>query len=215
MLYLFDIDGTLIHCNGAGRRALERALLDLLGADALAGIRLDGKTDPRILEEAFVTRLGRPPTATEAEAVRAAYLNNLAHESRTGVTALRGVEQALMVCAARGVLGLATGNWRAGAEIKLGRVALWSRFVLGGFGCDSPDRGELVRIARRRGEARLGRPLRREEVVVIGDTPRDITAAREADAMAVAVMTGSYGAADLAGADAVFEDLRGYAATFA
>ena len=216
VLYLFDINGTLIHCHGAGRRALDRALMELLGEAALEGIRLDGKTDPAIVDEAFQERRGRTPTGEEAAQIAARYAANLEHESAERVVKLPGVDQALAVCGGRGVLGLATGNWRAGARIKLGRVSLWSQFVLGGFGCDAPDRGDLVRIARQCGEAHRNRRLHHHEVVVIGDTPRDIAAARAADATAIAVATGAYDLESLrtAGADAVYPDLVQCAASF-
>src|ERR1043166_5916785 len=59
-LILFDIDGTLLWTNGAGRRAIHRALLDEMGtAGPIDGYRFDGKTDPQIVRG----RVGRggPP----------------------------------------------------------------------------------------------------------------------------------------------------------
>lgn len=219
MLYLFDIDGTLVHCHGAGRRAFERACAPLLGDGSLQGISLDGKTDPLILREAFEKRLGRAPAREEAEAIAARYCEHLEEEVRAEGTVrkLAYVDEALAQLGARGVLGLATGNWRAGARIKLARIGLWENFPLGGFGCDADERGELVRVGRRRGEERLGRPLRKQEVLVIGDTPRDIAAARAAGALAIGVATGSYSVADLdaAGADAACADLRAACAEIA
>src|SRR2546422_10394412 len=51
-LILFDIDGTLLWTNGAGRRAIHRALLDEMGtAGPIDGYRFDGKTDPQIVRE--------------------------------------------------------------------------------------------------------------------------------------------------------------------
>src|SRR5260370_14957797 len=51
-LVLFDIDGTLLSTDGAGRRAIRRALLDETGtAGPIESYRLDGKTDPQIVSE--------------------------------------------------------------------------------------------------------------------------------------------------------------------
>src|SRR2546427_2500418 len=48
-LVLFDIDGTLLWTDGAGRRAIQRALLDEAGtAGPIESYRFDGKTDPQI-----------------------------------------------------------------------------------------------------------------------------------------------------------------------
>src|SRR6266852_2751646 len=51
-LVLFDIDGTLLGTDGAGRRAIHRALLDETGtAGPIEHYRFDGKTDPQIIGE--------------------------------------------------------------------------------------------------------------------------------------------------------------------
>src|SRR5262249_8185346 len=103
-------------------------------------------------------------------------------------------------------IGLATGNLEAGARIKLTRGDLWHRFPFGGFGSDASERAELVRVAIRRGQSRLGRTLSRSEGGVIGDTPRDVAAAHAAGAQAVAVATGGHSLDELraSGAEAVY-----------
>src|SRR5258708_16702042 len=51
-LVLFDIDGTILWTDGAGRRAIHRALLDVTGmAGPIESYRFDGKTDPQIVRE--------------------------------------------------------------------------------------------------------------------------------------------------------------------
>jgi phosphoglycolate phosphatase-like HAD superfamily hydrolase len=205
MLYLFDIDGTLVSGDGAGRRAFERACLEVLGvAGALADIRLDGMTDPLILDHVFTTRLSRESQASEREAVFARYLEHLEPEvARSEYRVHDGVAEVLDLLGARGAtLGLATGNLREGARIKLTRGDLWRRFTIGGFGSDSSDRGELVRIAMERARDR--------DAFVIGDTPRDVAGAHAAGAKAIAVATGRFSVDELsaAGADAAFPSLR-------
>src|ERR1044071_5133100 len=59
-LILFDIDGTLLWTDGAGRRAIHRALLDERGTGwPIDGYRFDGKTDPQIVRE-LLTLAGHP-----------------------------------------------------------------------------------------------------------------------------------------------------------
>ena len=59
-LILFDIDGTLLWTDGAGRRAIHHALLDELGtAGPIETYRFDGKTDPQIVRE-LLTLAGHP-----------------------------------------------------------------------------------------------------------------------------------------------------------
>ena len=50
-LVLFDIDGTLLHSHGAGRRAMEAALLEAFGTTGSPSYRYDGKTDRQIVRD--------------------------------------------------------------------------------------------------------------------------------------------------------------------
>ena len=202
VLYLFDIDGTLLHAAGSGRAAFDAVMTDLHGvANASEGIRYGGKTDHAIIDEIFVARLGRASTEPERAAFIDAYIPKL-HEllETKGVEVLAGVTEALRFLSAQPVrLGVATGNVRRGADAKLGAAGLTSWFDIGGYGCDSIVRSELVARAIERG--REGRDVR--EVVVVGDTIHDIAAARACGATVVAVATGSDSADALAHADAV------------
>src|SRR5205085_598994 len=61
-LVLFDIDGTLLWTDGAGRRAIHRALVDEAGtAGPIERYRFDGKTDPQIVRD--LLSLAGPPAA--------------------------------------------------------------------------------------------------------------------------------------------------------
>jgi phosphoglycolate phosphatase len=218
VLTLFDIDGTLVLTGGSGSRALGRACLELHGfTDALAHVHLGGKTDPIIVDEIFQHQAGRAATSAEFDALMALYVRYLeadvAESERYRV--LPGVEAALAACAARGAaLGLASGNVEPAARIKLERGQLWHRFGFGGYGSDAGDRAVLVARAIERGERHAGRAFARTEVVVIGDTPRDVAAAHACGALCVAVATGSFDAAALAaaGADVVLETLEAFPA---
>jgi phosphoglycolate phosphatase len=206
VLYLFDIDGTLLHAAGSGRAAFDAVMTDLHGIDkASEGIRYGGKTDHAIIDEIFVARLGRRSTDAEREAFIAAYIPKL-HEllDRLGVEVLTGVVDTLTYLQTQPVrLGVATGNVRLGADAKLAAAGLASWFDCGGYGCDSVVRSELVARAIERG--REGREVR--EVVVVGDTIHDISAARACGATVVAVATGADSADALAHADAVLQTM--------
>ncbi|MBX3227702.1 MAG: HAD family hydrolase [Labilithrix sp.] len=106
-------------------------------------------------------------------------------------------------------IGLGTGNIKRGAYAKLVRAALGDAFAFGGFGCDAEDRTELLRAGAERGAARLGRPLAECRVVVIGDTPKDVAAAKGLAAECVAVATGGFTCAALraCGAEHAFATL--------
>jgi phosphoglycolate phosphatase-like HAD superfamily hydrolase len=216
MLYLFDIDGTLIGGDGSGRRAFDRACLEVMGiADALDHIRLDGMTDPLILAEVFEHHLGRPPTDEESRRVLDAYLGHLEGEIAAGLYHVKpAVTETLDHLERLGaIVGLATGNLEAGARIKLKRGDLWRRFAFGGYGSDSAVRAELVRVAIERGSG--GRQFTREQIFVIGDTPKDVAAAHAAGASAVGVATGRFTVDELAaaGADAAYPTMAEWLAT--
>ena len=215
-LVLFDIDGTLLLSDGAGRRAIHAALgddgVDLAPA---AGIRFDGKTDPQIVAE-LLQAAGHP---VPGEPGRVAlllerYLAHLerdlaehGHRSRL----MPGVPGLLDALEADGsvLLGLLTGNVLPGARLKLRAAGLDpDRFRVGAYGSDHARRGELPGIAARRAEPFFGRVPAGREVVIIGDTPADVCCGEGIGARSIAVATGGYSAAELeqAGADRVFED---------
>lgn len=203
MLYLFDIDGTILLTGGAGSRALNAAFAERYGIEgAMDGVSAGGKTDPIIIAEMYANHLGRAPTAAEIDQFLTDYIPRLQAElprSRTFRT-MPAVHEALAFLDRQpGIqLALATGNVKEGARAKLDHIDLWSRFTCGGFGCDSAERPVLVATAIERGCAIAGSPYPREQVVVVGDTPHDITAARACGIKVVAVATGSYDRASLA-----------------
>lgn len=201
MLLLFDIDGTLVVSGGAGRRALARAFEELLGVSgAMDGIRLHGNTDPVIVETVFTRHLGRAPSGPEEFArVMDRYLVFLEEELRRNADVYRVLTGAREIAAAAVsagcAVGLATGNVEPGARLKLTPGRLWDLFAFGGFGSDAADRAQLVRRGIERGqryaEQRLGRRFEPEEILVLGDTERDVEAARAAGARSVGVLEGA------------------------
>jgi phosphoglycolate phosphatase-like HAD superfamily hydrolase len=94
-------------------------------------------------------------------------------------------------------LGLLTGNFEAGARIKLEHFDLWRYFPCGAFGDDAADRNELVPFAIERAR-RCGLPeLDPGSILVVGDTPHDVACARAVGATPVGVATGGFTADQL------------------
>jgi phosphoglycolate phosphatase-like HAD superfamily hydrolase len=214
-LVLFDIDGTLVLTGGAGLRAMNRALQDVFGhADGLDGIPVAGRTDWAILSDA-VRRIGRSLDGALLADLEQRYVNHMAEEiqhpgdGRKAV--MPGVREILDALERRDdvFVGLVTGNFEAGARVKLGHFDLWRYFRCGAFGGDAADRNALVPFARERARD-CGLPdIADEDIVVVGDTPHDVTCAHAAGAIAVGVATGTSSVDELraAGAEHVFEDL--------
>ncbi len=218
---LFDVDGTLVHAAGAGRRSLERVLTREFGQveHAVAGLRLDGMTDRLIVRELLVA-LGHPFEDALCDRILEDYVFALREEIQgPGFRVLPGVAELMAELAAAGaVLGLCTGNVAEGARLKLARGDIaryfeWGPGAIAGFAHDGEARELLVRAALDRGSSRLGVPLAPEDALVVGDTPRDVSAARAHGVPVVGVATGRYGAEELrlAGADGVLASLEGAA----
>ncbi len=218
-LVLFDIDGTLLLSGGAGRRAILAALQDVAGIGAGTGavdqVRFDGKTDPQIVVELFEAA-GEPLGGPERiDLVLGRYLEHL--EIDLGVnahlaTVMPGIHALLGVLGADPgvVVGLLTGNVVRGAAIKLTAAGIEpGQFQIGAYGSDHAVRAELPPIAAERAAPLFGRAPRGPEVVIIGDTPADVTCGRSLGATAIGVATGHYTPTDLAAAGAahVFADL--------
>lgn len=214
MLYLFDIDGTLLLSGGAGTVALDRVFHELHGITrAMAGVVAAGNTDPLIIADIFERRLRRQPSPEEIARILDAYvplLRQAIHRSEDYRLMPAVVETLDFLGADSGVcLGLATGNIRLAAQAKLDRAGLWERFAVGGFGDDSADRAVLVARAIERAREHAQVAFAREDIVVVGDTPKDVRAARACGVRAIAVATGPVAGDALAAEDpdALFDTL--------
>jgi phosphoglycolate phosphatase-like HAD superfamily hydrolase len=201
--YLFDIDGTLL-------RSRDRIHVDSFAACVhrvtgfevtLAGIVLQGSTDTGILREAC-NQAGIPPEILEAhtEAILAAMGKTVA-EQRHALDLVRmpGVEAALRHLARRGaLLGVATGNLEMIGWLKVETAGLREWFRFGGFSDHFPVRSELIAHAVGKAREMAGAAAR---VCVVGDTPRDIEAARANSLPVIAVATGRSGFDELLALD--------------
>ena len=213
-LILFDIDGTLILSGGAGKRALNRAFHELFGvAEGFDGVPVAGRTDRLIFEDAL-SRTGITIESAQRERFYTRYYDLLEEEILNP-----GPRKGLMPCVRRLLDELATrpaltcalltGNFARAAQIKLEHFDLWRYFVCGAYGDDAPDRDDLVPVAVDRARRKGAAVRAATHVVVVGDTPLDIKCARAAGARSIAVATGSFDEASLAGhgADSVLPDL--------
>jgi phosphoglycolate phosphatase-like HAD superfamily hydrolase len=211
-VYLFDIDGTLVSTGGAGKAAIESALLAEFELPGLRGqVPYSGRTDRAIVRDLFRMHALEDSPANW-EKLRAGYLSRLpvcltSHPGRV----LPGIASLLDQLGARCdvAVGLLTGNIRDGARLKLGHFDLFRHFGFGGFGDLHLDRDDVAREALRAMHAHCQGPARVEEIWVIGDTPLDIRCARTIGARVLAVATGLHRREELEAArpDLVLDDL--------
>ena len=213
-LVLFDVDGTVLS-GGPAREAFLVALGAVFGtAGPIDGWEFSGKTDPQIARE-LLTEAGIEPDRIDESlpALWACYLAEMeARLPGSPTRALPGVAELLgRLGESPGVAtGLLTGNVAGGARLKLDAAGLGGWFPVGAFGSDREVRNELPAIAIRRAEAHWGARFRAGEVVVVGDTPRDVACGQAHGTRTVAVATGRFDvdALEGTGADAVLESLQ-------
>ncbi len=224
-LLLFDVDGTLVLTGGAGMRGMDRAFQEIYGiAGAFRGVHLAGRTDPGILADAMA-RVGVSADDGAGARFQEVYfrmlqdeVNRPAPEGSDDPAVWRrfkgvypGVRETLDALSGRDdvVMALLTGNYTRAAEIKLGYFDLWRYFRFGAFGEDAVERWQLVQVAMGRARDLGYADFAPSDVLVIGDTPLDVEAARRAGVRSLAVATGGFGVEVLeqAGADKVVDRL--------
>jgi phosphoglycolate phosphatase-like HAD superfamily hydrolase len=214
-LILFDIDGTLIWPDGAGRAAMHRALREVYGTTGPAdSLPMAGKTDWQIISE-LLTEAGISQSQTEHMLPQCfeAIARHMAQTTRERqIRVCPGVPALLRRLSGhpKAMLGLLTGNVAATAPIKLRAAGLDPTiFCVGAYGNDSQNRSQLPGVAIARAHALTDQAFEGKDVVIIGDTPADVTCGRHLGVTAIGVGTGSYvpGSLIAAGADCAFPDL--------
>ncbi len=217
-LLLFDIDGTLLRTNGAGRESTRRAMLDVYGMEGnLVSFHFGGRTDWQIVLDLLEDS---PYEEAEIVARLPQYHDSIARHlgdliADFPVEACPGGVETVQALLERPdvALGLVTGNVAASAPVKL-RAAGYDPdwFPVGAYGHEAQQRAALPVLAVQRAEALFDAPFPPQRVVVIGDTPADVKCARAAGAWAVAVNTGFEGRDTLVQAepDVLLEDLTGF-----
>ena len=208
MLFLFDIDGTLLRGGDPTHaRAFDAACRSLFNVPGdIHRTDLAGRTDRRILRHVLAAEGVTPDEPRVLEAFR--FMEDFVERELTASIAdrvLPGVPALLSrLRGSRHTVGLVTGNLPRIARVKLARAGLWESFDdVGGFGHLSELRADLVRFALDQAGAAA------RDTVVIGDTIHDIECGRAHGTRTVGVTTGRTTAAELgaAGADHVVVDL--------
>lgn len=197
---LWDIDGTLLRSRRAGafKDYTAPAIEAVFGtAGRLAELSVSGMTDLQIVSEALRDEGYTPAQVRERiDDLRTLYMREMVRVTE-GVAEpfhlLPGVREVLEAVRdhPRYRSALLTGNLEAAAHLKMRMVGLTDFFQLpGAFGDDSHDRRDLPALAHARLSRALGFELNPWQMIVIGDTPNDISCAKHFGARSVAVATG-------------------------
>jgi phosphoglycolate phosphatase len=216
-LILFDIDNTLLNTGGAGGLAMNLAFQEMFGInDGFAKVEFSGRTDLYIfLEGLRLHGIAGGHQAHLEEFLRRYHLHLERTLAERKGHLMPGFPPLLEALAQRdgNRIGLATGNFSQAAWMKVDHYGIKEYFSVGVFGEASPDRSEMVRS----GIQPIAAEIAHEEVLIIGDTPHDVSSALDNGLTAVGVATGSYSAEQLrdSGAQMVFPDFSGWQAAAA
>lgn len=195
---LFDIDGTLVNMRRGFMPALITRLMQQIGREevVLNGSSYAGRTDRDIFTQLLQDN---DIDVSHYDGFRKQYVALLDEMlTSTHIDRLEGTRDAIELCLNAGHhIGLLTGNFREAAFIKLNRVELDTYFTEGAFGGDEANRNRLPEQAFNAIQPKIP-SLHPSDMIIIGDTPRDIACAKHFGCTSVAVATGSYTSAQLA-----------------
>ena len=204
-MILFDIDSTLLKDGGASGISFDRAFKEMFSVKPVS-IDKHGMTDDVVVRETALATIGRDLTSAEVSSLQARYVELVPEclKKSHSFNVLKGAEALCkkLSLAPNVLLGIQTGNLEPCAWAKLRRAQLDTFFKFGGFGSDSADRTELVRIAIERGCAVAKMPIDKIKIIVIGDSTKDILAGNNNGAFTIGVATGKDSAGDFASAGA-------------
>ena len=212
-LVLFDIDKTLIKRSDAHISAFSEALKKVYGINSgIDVINYDGLTDQLIIIEVLKKNgLDDDTIKLKLKDCTKAMVDSFNKiVDNDPIILLDGAKELLEELRKNNVLlGLVTGSLEPIAKSKLKKVSVDSYFKLGGFGSDDMDRTNLIKIAIKKAEDNFDFKFS-DNVFLVGDTPRDIKAGKEAMVKTIGVATGIYSKEDLekSGADFVLENLK-------
>jgi phosphoglycolate phosphatase-like HAD superfamily hydrolase len=214
-LVLWDIDHTLINTGGVGREIYQDAFEQATGQPMKRQADISGRTEPDIFRDTLALHDLQPSAeALErfADAMAAGYsakvplMRHRGHALPGAAAALAALDRVPGI-----VQSVLTGNFKPVAITKLVTFGLDTHidFEVGAYGSDDSVRAKLVEVARRRAAAKYRSAFDQRATVLVGDTPSDIAAGRDAGAFVVAVASGRSSMDELraAGAEVVLPDL--------
>ncbi len=212
---LWNIDLTLVDVTIVIRDAYAEAFRRVTGRPLVKLAPARGRPDSEIIFETLaingvVAEDDHLPRFIEALAAAfAERRDRLAVQGRE----MPGAKDALAAVARLDgvVQSVLTGTIRSNAVLKLKAFGLDRHvdFEIGGYGEEVYPKATLLQVAQTRAAARYGSPFTSATTVLIGDSARDVQAARIGGAALIAVASGRATAAELAeaGADLVLPDL--------
>lgn len=212
---LFDIDGTILQSEGdLSHKTFEHVFEKIYQVKAdIEKFDHAGKIDRQIIKEGLLLEgiaLEKINELLEMAIMEEANYY-IKHLPMTKLILLPGVKELFeSLREMKSPIGLLTGNNEPVAWAKLEMLGIRDLVDFGAFGNMADERFHLVEIAIKRAEDLFGKKFKKNDFVIIGDTPRDIECAKLGGISSIGVATGSFSKEELekAGADMVLNSLE-------
>jgi phosphoglycolate phosphatase len=218
LLVLWNIDLTLVDVARVTRAAYAEAFAKVADRPLVQLPQMAGRTESEVFFEALALNDADmsaaaddllEPFSQELARCMAARKDDLTIHGQL----LSGAADALKAIQSHqgSVQSVLTGTSRPNAVLKLTAFSLdgFVDFEVGGYGDEVFPKGTLLQVARQRVNDKYGTDFGEDDTVYIGDSPRDVIAARIGGARSIAVASGRSTVAELRDAqpDVVLPDL--------
>ena len=197
-LALFDIDGTLIQRTGV--ESMPPIIKEFYGIDVKELKKYDGSTSYGILK-AYLEAEGlyephkqnrfKLALAGAGDVCKKTYENVDIQPVDNVETILQEIEDLFVFT------GLVTGNTYEMSRVKMENAGLWNYFTWGAYGGNTEHREDIITDAINQATEKYQMDFPKENIYVIGDTQKDITAANSVGVQSVGVATGKVSYEDL------------------
>ena len=212
VLVLLDIDGTLLRTHGLGLEAMAAAGAEVFGRPfPTEKVDTSGRLDHLIFREVCAVA-GFPDDEEHMARFRNMYVREMHARLKAEPERLVTLPGTLALVDLlhddpNVEVGVLTGNWEETGVAKMEQAGFdTSRITVRSWGDSGLHRRDLVPHAMKQAHAK--RPdLVPSQVVVLGDTPKDIDCAHHHGCRCLATATGAFTVEELSEADLVFGDL--------
>ena len=197
-LLIWDIDGTLLDCGSAGRKAMDRTFENLFDiSNGFDGIAMAGRLDSVIIGDAVKNHKIEEFSIDKFYETYEHTLKRILKDQ--SVRVYEGIIELLEYCSEKEnfINVISTGNCKIGAKAKLESGSLEKYFKMGGFGCSFVERNDIVKFLIDEVKKTFKIDIENDNIFVIGDTPHDIISGNSAGVRSIAVLTGGYGEEEL------------------
>ncbi|HNZ28135.1 MAG TPA: HAD hydrolase-like protein [Spirochaetota bacterium] len=180
-LFLFDIDGTILDTKGDGKRAVLEVIGEVLGINPSYETNFAGGVDLNFFTDFFnLANIDKGKFNEKWEVFKNKYIRLLESFAKKNEWFIYpNVYDSIEYLSKRANIGLATGNLRDAAFIKLKKFNLDIYFNCGGFGDTVLKRGALVANAIKAAESFYNRKFEKNKIILLGDTDKDVLSAQE------------------------------------